>query len=95
MKGCTALMRRPCTALVRQPHRVSRLRRHLIGVRFQGHHFKEVLDWCCETCGLRHVPSPYEAAEALEPCPHPTLSRFEQMLVDYLLGGGVASEEES
>ena len=78
-------MKRPCTALVRQDRVFRLLRRHVIAVQVRGHYFKEELDWYCENCELRHEP-PYDGDELdIEPCPNPTPSRFEEMLMDYLL----------
>ena len=77
-------MKRPCTALVRQD-RIFRMRLHTVAVWIGGHLFKEELDWYCENCELRHVPSHDDEVPDIEPCPNPTPSRFEEMLMDYLL----------
>ncbi len=75
-------MRRPCTALVRQDQI---LKFRTVAMQVAGHLFKEELDWYCENCELRHEP-PYDGDELdIEPCPNPTPSRFEEMLMDYLL----------
>ncbi len=89
-----ALMKRPCTALVRQDRVFRLLRRHVVAVQVRGHHFKEELDWYCENCELRHVPSnDDEKTLRVEPCTNPTPSRFEEMLMDYLLNRQQPEEE--
>ncbi len=89
----TALMKRPCVALVLVRRRYRRLTRVYTETRVQGHRFLRDLDWCCENCGAKLEPRRRPGARVrfghpedwVDPCPNPTMSRFEEMLIDYLL----------
>ncbi len=90
---CTALMKRPCVALVPTVRRVRRLRRVYQAVRVAGHHFKRELDWRCENCGAKLDPRRRPGVgfgvppeDYFEPCPKPTLSRFEEIFFMVMLG---------